>query len=125
MTEIQNKFIQKVSDFATLNENDEILLSGMAIINKYLQHIQDNLSNTDIDKSDFFISTNENSAWIFFKDTSIDFSRRNERIEIHSHDHSFKDRIIIKDNQLVSEQYNQILSDQLLDKYLSITFKII
>lgn len=124
MTQTQDKFVQKVIEIATFTADDEILINGIRKINNYLNQIKGQLSSVNIDQIDFEIANGDNSCYLKFNDTELQLFRKSNYIRVISSNQTLEDKIIVKDNKLISEQYAEQLSEDLLDKYLSIVFDL-
>lgn len=125
MTEIQDRFVQKVIDFATpTSDVDKHLVKGMEQINDYLKEIDAKISTQVINEDDFYLSANKSSTWMRFNGASINFVRKAEFIQVDSSNRLLDDKITVKANELSSETYGNKFSASLLDQYLSIVFGI-
>lgn len=124
MTQTQDKFVQKVIEIATFTADDEILINGIRKINNYLNQIKGQLSSVNIDQIDFEVAIGNNSCYLKFNDTELQLFRKSNYIRVISSNQTLEDKIIVKDNKLISEQYAEQLSEDLLDKYLSIVFDL-
>lgn len=105
-------------------DTDKVLVSVMDQIHKYFSSIYQEVSKTDLEPGTFSVGSNGvlTSVGANYKEKEISFLRKDDSIFVgigakNTRKDQF-DKLSIHNNEVVSDKYQEVVSDKLLDKYL-------